>query len=86
MTTRDMGRYFFDIDGHIEALQIDLDISESDSDHADALIDRIKYLKNRRNAGYLWVDNDTMTAIDAWKNLEIYTQEEAEQKFDEWDE
>lgn len=78
--------YFDDIDGHIETLQNELDITEKESEHADALYDRIVYLKERHAIGDLWVDNDITASPGAWKSLATYTDAEARAQYKIWDE
>ena len=78
-------RYFYDIDGHIEILNIELEATEPDSEHAEALRERITYLKERMTAGDVYVDNDITRSIDAWKTLSTFTEQEALEKFKEWD-
>lgn len=76
--------YFNDIEGHIEILEDEADLLE-DCVKKDEMIERIKYLKSRLEAGDLWIDNDTSSSPDAWKNLETFTEEEAMKKYEEWD-
>ena len=78
-------RYFDDIEGHIEMLNIELDTTEPDSEHADYLRERIAYLKDRMTAGDAYVDNDTTASPNAWKTLATYTEAEARAKYREWD-
>ena len=78
-------RYFDDIKGHIEMLNIELDTTEPESEHADALRDRIEYLEDRVTAGDAYVDNDFTASPDAWKTLATFTEEEAREKYQEWD-
>lgn len=83
MIMNDMYTYFDDIDGHIEQLELEESLQD-DSEHRDALIERIEYLKERKKAGDVWVDNDTTASPDAWKTLETYTDEEAREQYREW--
>jgi len=77
--------YFDDLKAHIEMLETELSIT-TDSEHKDALHDRIAYLKDRMIAGDKWVDNDTTASSDAWKNLETYTDVKALEQYKIWDE
>ena len=77
-------RYFDDLEGHIEMLNIELSITE-DSEHADDLRERIAYLKERMTAGDAYIDNDISASPDAWKTLATFTEEEAREKYQEWD-
>ena len=78
-------RYFDDIEGHIEMLNTELEATEPESEHADALRERIEHLKERMAAGDAYVDNDTTASPDAWKTLATFTEEEARAKYKEWD-
>ena len=77
-------RYFDDIEGHIEMLNIELSITEDDSEHADDLRQRIAYLEERAAAGDAYVDNDITRSPTAWKTLPTFTEQEAREKFIEW--
>ena len=77
-------QYVDDIEGHIEMLTIELSIIEPESDHADDLRERIKYLKERMIVGDAYVDNDITSSPNAWKTLATYTEAEARDKFQEW--
>ena len=83
-TEYDMNRYFDDISGHIEMLEMEEGIS-CDSEHRDALRERIAYLKKRERRGDKWVDNDTTASPDAWKSLETYTTTDARRMYRKWD-
>ena len=83
-TEYEMHRYFDDIEGHIETLEIEESISP-DSEHRDDLQERIAYLKKRMARGDKWVDNDTTASPDAWKTLQTYTETEARRQYREWD-
>ena len=78
-------RYFDDIEGHIEMLNIELETTEPESEHADDLKERIAHLKERMTAGDAYVDNDITRSIDAWKTLPTFTEEEARAKYQECD-
>lgn len=80
----DMYTYFDDIEGHIEQLELEESLQD-DSEHRDALRERIEYLKERKKAGDVWVDNDTTASPDAWKTLATYTDEEARVQYREWE-
>jgi len=77
--------YFDDLKSHIEMLETELSIT-TDSEHRDALHDRIAYLKDRATMGDKWVDNDTTASPDAWRTLETYTDAEARAQYKIWDE
>ena len=77
-------RYFDDIEGHIEMLNIELDTTEPESEHADDLKECIAHLKEQMTAGDAYVDNDTTASPDAWKTLATFTEEEAREKYQEW--
>ena len=66
-------------------LNIELETTESESEHADDLKERIAYLKERRAAGDVYVDNDITASPDALKTLQTFTEQEALEKFKEWD-
>lgn len=78
-------RYFDDIDGHIAQLELEESLQD-DSEHRDALQERIAHLKERKAAGEVWVDNDTTASPDAWKTLTTYTDAEAREQYRIWDE
>ena len=75
-------RYFDDIEGHIEMLNIELSITEDDSEHADDLRARIAYLEERAAAGDAFVANDESSFT--WNSLPTYSEQEAREKFHEW--
>ena len=78
-------RYFDDIEGYIEMLNRELEVTESESERADDFKEHIAYLKERMIAGDVYVDNDTTVSPDAWKTLPTFTEQEAMEKFKEWD-
>jgi len=80
----DMNRYFDDIEGAIEILEIEAEI-HPDSEHREAIHERIAYLKERQDAGDLYVDNDRTASPDAWKTLATYTEAEAISQYKIWD-
>ena len=84
-TTEDMHKYFDDIEGHIEMLEDEASILDDCEKH-DALIERVAQLKELKDAGATWVDNDTTCSPDAWKTLTTYTDEEAREQYKIWDE
>ena len=78
-------RYFDDLEGHIEMLNIELSITEPESEHADDLRAHILYLEERAAAGDAYIDNDISASPGAWKTLATFTEEEARVKYREWD-
>lgn len=79
----DMYTYFDDIEGHIAQLEAEESLQD-DSEHRDALNERIEQLKERKRAGDMWVDNDATASPGAWKSLATYTNTEACEQFRIW--
>ena len=80
-----VNRYFDDLEVHIEILEDEASVSP-DSEHRDALGERIAYLAKCKVAGDVWVDNDFAASPDAWKTLTTYTDVEAREQYKIWDE
>lgn len=80
---QDREAYLDDIDGHIEQLETEADTID-DCEKRDALRDRIEYLKERREAGDRWVDNDITASPTAWKTLKTYNDIDALEAYKRW--
>lgn len=77
---RDWSAYFDDLEGHIEMLETESGVIP-DSEHRDALKERIVYLKTLTDT---WIDNDTTASPDAWKTLATFSDVAALEQYRKW--